>query len=543
MPAGGDMPPTQERYPLSLPVLGLLLTICFPFVFAILSGSGFIGLPDEDLPLVGDSDVYVTSWQFWWVGHAVGQGSSPLRTDLRFYPETTTLMTDNVGWTDAVLMLPLSLWLPGSELPLLYNGALLLGSLLTALAAWMLGRAWGLDRFTGLLFCLLVVWLPPRVAHLLQHYPIANISYLLFSMAFLRRYLTDGRLSRCAVSGAMALMAGLESAYYLPFLLAGAVATLLFSRVAPRRLMAPALIVLGAAVSGAVLFYVLGAGDISSVEVGWREAVYWSAEPQSVLLPSPFGLAGRLLGMPARLSWMPNIFEGVVTPGLSVLVLFLLFVRRRRGLALAACAALLFLLAMGPELRLLGRPTGIPLPYRLLQLLPLMSGARAPARFALMGGCVVGLGAMMQLRSLPSAWRFPVAALVVLEIAVPNLPVIDSTVPDAYAEGEGGGPVLEVPVSLHNRRYYRFQTIDHRPRFVLHIARLPFDTLPVRFLPFGFAADVPVTVDDIGRTGATTVLYNRWLVEEGRRAGLDSAFALIGAGEPADAPVWVWSAP
>jgi hypothetical protein len=54
---------------------------------------------------------------------------------------------------------------------------------------------------------------------------------------------------------------------------------------------------------------------------------------------------------------------------------------------LLVCAAVGYLFALGPTLHLLGRNTGIPLPYALLQNLPLISTARRPNLYA--GPCLI----------------------------------------------------------------------------------------------------------------------------------------------------------
>ena len=59
---------------------------------------------------------------------------------------------------------------------------------------------------------------------------------------------------------------------------------------------------------------------------------------------------------------------------------------RRRGETWfwVASALLFFVLTLGPNLRVAGHDTGIPLPFRLLEVLPFFKGNRYPSRYSVM---------------------------------------------------------------------------------------------------------------------------------------------------------------
>src|SRR5690606_36570787 len=76
-----------------------------------------------------------------------------------------------------------------------------------------------------------------------------------------------------------------------------------------------------------------------------------------------------------------------------------------------------FLFALGPSVQLFGRDTGIPMPYALLQDLPLISTARRPNLFA--GPCLIiaAIFAGLALQRMRERWpwrRVPLLAVVVL---------------------------------------------------------------------------------------------------------------------------------
>lgn len=141
------------------------------------------------------------------------------------------------------------------------------------------------------------------------------------------------------------------------------------------------------------------------------------------------------------------------------------------GVRFWAVAALLFwLLTLGPELRINGQPSGLPLPFALVSRLPLFEGNRYPSRYSVMLLlCVAvlagwGLAALTSWlgRRRPTAVRRTIAGLAPLLLAplllfehlsIP-LPLSDMRVPPVYAAIAGspaeGETLLEVPVGWRN---------------------------------------------------------------------------------------------
>ncbi|MGQ5260040.1 hypothetical protein ACTWLT_04730 [Micromonospora sp. ZYX-F-536] len=100
--------------------------------------------------------------------------------------------------------------------------------------------------------------------------------------------------------------------------------------------------------------------------------------------------------LPGLLSPNPTEENSFFGPGLLVLAVVIVIWLWRRPLvrALAGCGLLFALLSLGTELRVDGRATGVPGPYRLVAGLPLLDLA-VPARFALV--CVPVLGVLVAL--------------------------------------------------------------------------------------------------------------------------------------------------
>jgi len=509
-----------------------------PCILTMAAGPGDpIGMELPDPSVRGDSDAYQGVWHHWWVATALGQGRDPRWCDAVFHPRGVTLVYDNIGWVDCLALSPVSAASP----VVAYNIGLILNSVLVAAGVYALARSLGSDRAAALVAGILAAWMPVRLAHLLQHYQIAAAGWTALALAAALR-LSKGRGSgacRWALLALLACLAMLESPYHYLFLLVSAAALPLMSEAARSgRAMARVGTAVAAGGAPAAAFFLTGASSSLPPGLPAHRAVLWAGEPQALLLPSPFGLAGRLLGVPVRASWMPNAFEGILTPGLVVLALALLWVIRTRRWRVAAAAAAMLVLALGPQLKLLGRITPIPLPYRLIQMLPLGGGFRSPARFAVVGGMLLCVLAGRQLMRQRGWLRAALGLALVLEVFPLRLPAVSGHIPDVYREYSGDGPVLEIPVDQDARRTALFQTADGRPRYAFFLTRRP-----------SWAADYVAGLDSavsratsagelMGATGAGAVVYNRWLLPEPRIPLVDSTARRLFGQVPSDSVVY-----
>jgi hypothetical protein len=503
-----------------------VLLLAFPYASALMSPGELpvlIGEPHPDPLVMEDSDTYEGCWHFWWTARAISLGIDPRHCPLIYPPEGASLAYQHIGWIDTYIF-ALS-GLGGSNPVLSYNLSLFTGTLLTALFGWLLARSWGLSPAAAILTALMIAWLPARTARVVQHYQLADCWTLTASLWLCRSWIKHGTFGRYAGYVALTAAASIQSPFLGLFALLGIPITAWISRGPWSRAVALS----GGALAGAAVGFLMVAtapGDSGSPAVDPGEAVYWAAEPQSFLLPSPFGIPALLSGIPHRLSWMSNTSEGVVGPGLTVLILLLLAARRFGRWRPVAAAAVLFLLCLGPELRFLGRPLGIPLPFRLLQHLPFIEGIRAPSRFALLGGMVAAVGAGSMLSSLRRGWRWTASVLLLLELFVPTLPVLPASIPSEVLGLGPGTTVLEVPVEVNARRYSLFQTAGGYSRVYGFLARSQE------------GAEVPDLEEAL--LSADVVVYHRWLMLPGALQGADSAVAgIFGGMDLSGRQVWV----
>lgn len=514
----------------------VLLATALPFVLVLAScPQDPIGLPAVDPPIPGDSDVYEYSWHFWWVGTALSSGLDPRFCPLAGQSPGTSLAAQNLGWPD-VLIFGL---LAGGRAALALNFALLSGSLFSCLGGWFFAKSWDLRPSSCALAAFLCAWAPVRIAHVLQHYQIASTGFLLFTLAFSRLVLRGGNAALAVPLILAAALAGLESPYHGLMLVPGVAAVIALSMPAGIRrvLIVASATVLGTSASFA--FYESFPGGIPPVSMGLYEATYWSADVAGFLLPGPFGVLSSAAGMPVRADFMPNPFDGVVTPGIATLALLLLALFRRKGRLLILAGSLFCLLALGPRLKILGTVTGIPLPYRILLSLPLAEGARSSARFALLAAAFFCIPAANAFGTLPRVLKGFALAAVVLEMYMPVLPVLPGRIPSAYVERTTVAPVLEIPASPIARRYIFFQTADGAVRPVFLAGRGSL-ALPAGFAAFEAGSLTPPTRDDARAAGLGCIVYNRWMMNNGELAYYDSLYSgIFGTGMTDSVEIWI----
>lgn len=512
---------------------GLAVTLS-PFASTLLSGgTGLWGVPAPDAVLAGDADVYDSAWHFWWVRHAVSRGQDPRICGLVGGDGPRSLASHNIGWPSAMIFGGLAGMDPVEGL----DAAVVFGTVLTYLAAAGFARTWGLGAGASAIAAVAVAWSPARTAHLLQHYQVASMGWLAASLWLQRIHLTRGGALPLVLSAAAGAAGAMESPYHGLMLIVSSPLCALASGGRPA---GRALSVLPAVLAAAAgwLFYESFPGPLETRTEAW-EAVYWSGEPLSLAMPGPFGTAGVLSGLASRMWWMPNLFEGVVTPGLVMAGLAAASFARGRHRGATAAGVLLLLLAMGPELKILGTPTGMPMPAALLRAVPPLEGARSLARFAMPAALFLSVPAAAALARVPRHAGAVIALLIAAEVLPPSVPVLSGSVPSFYRTVPDGSTVLEIPADPLARRYCFFMTVDGASRPVFWSPR-PVDPTEEELKPFlAGSSTAPRTADAEG-AGVDYIVYNRWLFDGAERDRLDSLYSGIFPAAGGDDSVLVW---
>lgn len=219
------------------------------------------------------------------------------------------------------------------------------------------------------------------------------------------------------------------------------------------------------------------------------QAYFESANLAGFLAPNPvatplYAHATAVQHLAARVR--RGVGGEVVFLGLPVLAFALLglLAENRRVVGLAWLLAAVFLsLSLGPELKVFGTNTRLPLPYRALMEVPPFEMARAPARLAAIGlwGLVVAMAMGLTTAARYAERRAGRAAAMALGLAViawcvaenhgPSPPVDTFVVPSGLND-LGPGAVLNLPLSPRDSFAMLLQTLHGRPIATGYVSRL-----------------------------------------------------------------------
>lgn len=146
---------------------------------------------------------------------------------------------------------------------------------------------------------------------------------------------------------------------------------------------------------------------------------------------------------------------------------------RRAMLFWILLTAVFAILALGPVLHFAGMNTNIPLPFALVNNIPILNHIRIPMRYGVLvffgAAILAGAGASVLLQW--KAWLvIPLGALILLEAALLPYPTLEFRVPTVYeqiARDQGDFAVLEIP-SFHWRHAAKNETYQaiHQKRIL-----------------------------------------------------------------------------
>jgi hypothetical protein len=392
-------------------------------------------LPGPD-PL---SHLWMVSWL---TGHAF-QPSQLFQGNIYSPAPHAALMTD-LSLGTAVLVLPLRLFT--TEPLVLFNLATLIA---LAFGGWAFhALVFGLtrNRWAGLLGGLLAAFSPEQLAHVF-HLNLLSIGWLALFLLGLHHIVERPSVGAVLLAGISGALNAQSSGYYAVSAAAIAVVFVAFHARALRPRRSAAALLAAAGLAALLTFpYVHEFHELRDEQGGLRRplpmSVQMAFQPGRDLRSTGY-VYGRILGER----------EGLF-PGLLILALVPVALRRggRTAWCLAAAAALLVLLSLGPQLVAFGRV--LPLPYLWLFDIPPFDSMRHPFTFAAVAlmllAVLAGIGWSL-LEVAAKAWAGPVVlALAVMETLSPppDVVAIPPGLPPAYQllESLPPGPILEVPL-------------------------------------------------------------------------------------------------
>lgn len=441
-------------------------------------------------------DEYTFLWSMWYFKHALlDLHTSPLHTDLIFYPVSLALILYTYNFLGAVLALPLHVAVNTVFASNLINfGATILSGygmfLLVryALATRTSGqRSPWLTTGPALLSGVIYAFASNRAIYLaLGHYNIYHVQWLPFVALYVLRMLARRR-GRDAVLAGLFIGLSLLTDMLFGVLLAFIVLALLFGAWRNRQPAAApfnrpqthplallvAMAIAAAAVSAVLLVPTVREGMSGDFALeGWGDAEKLSGDLVGFVTPTALNPLADTYSSGAerwttelravetgdsRFSDVNTVFLGYVTLALAALGAL---VYRRRVIGWIVLALTSSILALGPVLQINGEKlfdldgmsVNVPLPFIITHYLPLINGYRAPNRFSiplmLALAVLAGYGAAWLVQWLArllgpqrTATARPLAALLIgtLTVAVTlehlawPLPLSNATVPAPYA--------------------------------------------------------------------------------------------------------------
>jgi hypothetical protein len=449
--------------------LAATIVITWPLVLGF--GDCLPLLPAGD----GEQDTYLFAWNLWWFHEAVTSGQSPFFCSIIGIPEGTSLALSTLSPANGLLAFPLLFVLP---LEAVYNLIVFASFLLSGAAGFWLARRLGFGWWPAALAGLTLLGCRSRLVHLFCHLNILSSQWFFWCMAaaFLWRW-ERSRLALVLLAVTPALAVG-SSWYFLPllalFLGLFLPWTLVGGKAGPAgaggwvqafAAVLVSLLLMLPFVLPAVREY-LGGRSVAPPPLG---AEHVSADLLHFILPA-WGLANNKAALLPGFLQETHLFLGFAVLGLALVGLW---AGRLPGKGLwAILAGVGFVLALGPELRTAGGGTGLPLPYALVESLPVLSGARVPARFFLLAelplALFVAAGAerLRQQRQGPVRAALMMSLLTVVLVVERTLLPIPTTSPDSFTSFQRSPSteaVLTLPLTHGARRTLYDQTRHRRP--------------------------------------------------------------------------------
>jgi len=235
---------------------------------------------------VPNMDVYGNAWAMASVLHQLAHDPKHLFDSNMFYPWDRSLAYAESLLPQAAQAAPVRAF--GGSVLLAYNVVFLLTFALSGLGAFLLGTDVARSRAAGLLCGLAFAFWAYRWDHVV-HLQSLSTQWLPLALWLARRSLRSGRLVDLAGLGASTLLQVLSSGYYGMLLLLALALTFaadLRRARAPRRLLRPACAVAVAmALAAPVFLQYRVLQSRHGFSRGRREAIAWSARPQSYLEP------------------------------------------------------------------------------------------------------------------------------------------------------------------------------------------------------------------------------------------------------------------
>ncbi len=448
---------------------------------------------------VAGLDGWQNAWNIWWTRLALSRGQNPYFTDMLFYPDGQSLYLHTLNITNGLLTMPVQL-IAGPIAA--YNTALILGFVLTGFAAYLLAHY--LIGHRGIAIAVGALWTfsPFHVVKLADgHLSWVTVFWVGFYLLCLVRALDSGQRRWGLLAGLFLAGATLTSYYYaiFSFIFTGLLIVVRLPTAIRRRRWRSELVsvLLIGGVAGALVSPVLipalrdyqaqaqaeaAKDDEQEADPVWdRETETYSADLVDILFPSPlhpwWGVWATEQHSAMRYGWFWSF-----APGYAVLALAIVggIAAGRHARPWLVLVVTLWVLMLGPRLRIMGVQTSIPLPFDLLQFIPGMTLGHRPNHLAIFMLPLLMILAGFGMQALLRRGRFArgllalLGVVLVIETMVLPMPALPFDVDPAIYQLRGQpGAVMDLPNLQRNMPAMIHQMAHGRPIVGGYLARNP----------------------------------------------------------------------
>jgi hypothetical protein len=478
----------------------------------------------------GDSAFF--AWEMAWEREALLHEPARLPHAPIFHPLRYTLGMDEPILGTTVLLVPF--WPFTSDAVWLFGVARLLTFVLSAFTAYLLARDMGASEAASLVGGAAFAMSPIRTDQI-AHLSTLGTQWLPLVLLFMFRFFREGRRRDAFLAALFFVLQGYACGYHglialvvLPL----AALPLLWGRWKELLRAAPAIV---AVFCGLYPLYALhrSALDPLGYVRGAQETTVYSASLESFLATSSWNLVYGEITSVFRTTHANNLFPGLVLPLLALAGAYACWQGRRwpsrEALSLGALALAAALLALGPELKVLGEPIG-PGPFALARELPIFRMIRVPSR----AGAFIALGLAILAARMLTRWKprptvtAAVAVLALSETWIAPIPmpawsrVVDTRRPPPpvyawLAQQPPDTAVVELPLldirgifqhpAHHESVYLIHQTRHWRPLLNGYAGIEPPSYVSLRSIARTFPS--PESLDAFQAAGARYVVLHR----------------------------------
>jgi len=334
-------------------------------------------------------DKYVALWNFRNFQESLSEGKSPFETDRLFYPVTKSLGLYTPTYFYSLCSLPIQYLVPGvGGLNVSYNLFLMFSFLFSGFGVFMIGRRFGLSPYAAFVAGIIFAYSGFRMTNLSRLNILSTEFLPFYLLGLILSFQKKGILAPLGTALAAVLLSYNSETHAcgLGIMTVILIPALLKERVTGwwKRLILIGFVFL--ALTAPLLRSVIDALHESDVFMARGKIAYHGLDVFALLWPNRFD---------SLWSWLPHLrpasflekgfsfFLGVV----PILLLCIAAIRGRHfplSKTLWCMMVLFFILALGPNLKIWGHITDIPLPYYMLgKMFPFLFITRTPARFLL----------------------------------------------------------------------------------------------------------------------------------------------------------------